>query len=238
MNTFVVVHGAWSAGWAWWRMHPLFLAARHRLLTPTCTGLGERSHLLGPCIDLHMHVDDVVRVIESENLNHVILVGHSYGGMVVTGVADRIPDRIKQLIYIDALLPESAECALDLMPQAQQAAIREDVKNRGFDWLIPPSPLPPDTPDHDQSLALGRRGPQPLATFTSPVYLAGRASNIPSAYIYCTKTGLYDTFGLSASRAQAREGWQYHELPASHNPHITIPEQLTTLLLSIAGLTN
>ncbi len=145
MNTFVVVHGAWSAGWAWWRMHPLFLAARHRLLTPTCTGLGERSHLLGPCIDLHMHVDDVVRVIESENLNHVILVGHSYGGMVVTGVADRIPDRIQQLIYIDALLPESAECALDLMPQAQQAAIREDVKNRGFDWLIPPSPLPPDT---------------------------------------------------------------------------------------------
>ena len=97
--TFLVCHGAWSAGWAWKKMHPLMAARGHRLVTPTYTGLGERAHLASPSIDLETHIQDVLNVIKYEDLRDIVLVGHSYGGMVATGVADRARDRINQLIY-------------------------------------------------------------------------------------------------------------------------------------------
>jgi len=100
--TFLVAHGAWSAGWAWKKMHPLMAAAGHRLLTPIYTGLGERAHLASPAIDLDTHVADILAVITYEELRQVILIGHSYGGMVATAVADRARDRIAKLVYLDA----------------------------------------------------------------------------------------------------------------------------------------
>jgi pimeloyl-ACP methyl ester carboxylesterase len=105
---FLVCHGAWSAGWAWKKMHPLMQAAGHRLITPTYTGLGERVHLANPSIDLDSHIEDVMNVIKYEDLRDIVLVGHSYGGMVATGVADRARDKVKQLIYIDAFVPNAA----------------------------------------------------------------------------------------------------------------------------------
>ena len=104
--TFLVCHGAWSAGWAWKKMHPLMAAAGHRLLTPTCTGLGEREHLANRSIDLETHIQDILNVIKYEDLRDIVLIGHSYGGMVATGVADRARDRIAQLIYLDAFVPQ------------------------------------------------------------------------------------------------------------------------------------
>jgi len=98
MPVFVGVHGAWSGGWAWWRMHSLFLGKGIRFVMPTCTGLGERAHLLNPGIDLNTHIEDIVQVIEHEDLSDVVLVGHSYGGMVATGVAARVANRIRRLI--------------------------------------------------------------------------------------------------------------------------------------------
>lgn len=234
MSTFIGVHGAWSAAWAWWRLHRLFLESGRRLLTPTCTGLGDRAHLLQRGVDLALHIEDVVRVLECEDLTDVVLVGHSYGGMVVTGVADRVPERIRHLVYLDALLPEHGECAMDLLPATQRSAVEHLVQERGEGWLIPAPPLPPDTPNHDVRLAVGRRLPQPLATFTSPIVLLGRGESVPTTYIRCTVTGPFDTFGLSWARARARAGWSIHELTASHNPHITMPEGLATLLWSIA----
>ena len=104
-KTFLVCHGAWSAGWAWKKMHPLMQAAGHRLVTPTYTGLGERVHLADPSIDLETHIQDMLNVIKYEDLRDIVLLGHSYGGMVATGVADRARDRIAQLIYLDAFVP-------------------------------------------------------------------------------------------------------------------------------------
>ncbi len=113
-TTFLVCHGAWSAGWAWKKMHPLMAAAGHRLVTPTYTGLGERAHLANPSIDLETHIEDMLNVIKYEDLRDIVLVGHSYGGMVATGVADRARDRVTQLIYIDAFVPGDGQSLFDL----------------------------------------------------------------------------------------------------------------------------
>src|ERR1700712_5435714 len=113
-KTFLVCHGAWSAGWAWKKMHPLMRTAGHRLVTPSYTGLGERAHLANPSIDLETHIEDMLNVIKYEDLRDIVLVGHSYGGMVATGVADRARDTVKQLIYVDAFVPESGQSLLDL----------------------------------------------------------------------------------------------------------------------------
>jgi pimeloyl-ACP methyl ester carboxylesterase len=117
--TFLVCHGAWSAGWAWKKLHPLMSAAGHRLVTPTCTGLGEREHLANPSIDLETHIQDILNVIKYEDLRDIVLIGHSYGGMVATGVADRARDRVLQLIYLDAFVPKDGQSLLDLNEPAR-----------------------------------------------------------------------------------------------------------------------
>ena len=121
MATFVVAHGAWSAGWGWKKMHPLMSTRGHRLITPTLTGLGERGHLAHPNIDLDTHITDILGVLEFEDLTNVSLIGHSYGGMVATGVADRARKRIAQLIYIDAFVPDDGDSVIDLLPAAARA---------------------------------------------------------------------------------------------------------------------
>src|SRR5918993_5092102 len=118
--TFVVAHGAWSSGWAWKKMHPLMTSRGHRLLTPSYTGLGERAHLANPDIDLDTHITDVVNVLVYEDLRNVVLIGHSYGGVVATGVADRARDRIRRLIYLDAFIPEDGKSFLELTGQGEQ----------------------------------------------------------------------------------------------------------------------
>src|SRR5712692_104802 len=150
MATFLVSHGAWSAGWAWKKMHPLM--TEHRLLTPSHTGLGERAHLARPDTDLDTHIADILGVIEMEDLRGVILIGHSYGGMVATGVAARARDRVAKLVYVDGFAPT---------PEREQA-VREAVAQNGEGWKIPPNPMPPDTPETEKLWAAPRRKPQPL----------------------------------------------------------------------------
>src|SRR6266699_3561046 len=140
--TFLVCHGAWSARWAWKKMHPLMNAAGHRLVTPTYTGLGEREHLANPSIDLETHIEDVLNVIKYEDLRDIVLVGHSYGGMVATGVADRARDRVAQLIYVDAFVPDDGQSLLDLN-EPDRHLIQELVKTG--EWRAPPRPTSPDT---------------------------------------------------------------------------------------------
>src|SRR5450755_4070332 len=113
-KTFLVCHGAWGGGWSWKKMRPLMAGAGHRLVTPTYTGLGEREHLANPSIDLETHIQDILNVIRYEDLRDIVLIGHSYGGMVATGVADQARDRVAQLVYIDAFVPGDSQSLLDL----------------------------------------------------------------------------------------------------------------------------
>src|SRR3979409_509577 len=139
-ETFLVCHGAWSAGWAWKKMHPLMAEAGHRLVTPTYTGLGERAHLANPSIDLETHIQDILNVIRYEDLRDIVLVGHSYGGMVATGVADRARDRVTQLIYIDAFVPADSQSLLDLNEGARPHM--QEATKSGDGWRVPPNPTP------------------------------------------------------------------------------------------------
>src|SRR3982074_1305651 len=133
-KTFLVCHGAWSAGWAWKKMHPLMQAAGHRLVAPSYTGLGERALLAHQGLDLESHVQDMLNVIQYEDLRDIVLVGHSYGGMVATGVADRARDKVAQLIYIDAFVPGDGQSLFDLNESGRaplQKAAEEGAGRRG-----------------------------------------------------------------------------------------------------------
>jgi pimeloyl-ACP methyl ester carboxylesterase len=232
VTVFVVAHGAWTAAWAWKKMRPLLAAAGHELWTPTYTGLGERAHLASPAIDLDTHIADVVGVLEMEDLREVVLIGHSYGGMVAIGAADRARERIAQLIYLDAFVPRDGQSLFDLQPEQTRERMRELARSGGEGWRVPPNPMPADTPAADVAWAAGRRLPHPIRTFEQPVRLAGQAAPPPRSYIYCRRIGPVDVFRQFAERAH-REGWRTFEIDASHNPHITAPRALLELLTRI-----
>src|SRR5262249_29796016 len=162
----------WFGGRAWKKMHPLMAALGHRLVTPTYTGLGERSHLANPSIDLETHISDILAVIKYEDLSDIVLIGHSYGGMVATGVADRARERIAQLIYLDAFVPQDGQCLHDLVPpEARQRQL--DTAKAGDGWRVPPNPTPPDTAGPDLKWLTERRVDHPLKCFQEPLRLRG-----------------------------------------------------------------
>ena len=234
MTTFVVAHGAWSAGWAWKKMHPLMRALGHTLITPTYTGIGERSHLAHAGIDLDTHITDILNVLEFEDLRNVILIGHSYGGMVATGVADRAADRVAHLVYLDAFVPHHGDSLLALTPADNRSRVLEGVRTQGDGWRIPANPLPSDTSPDDVAWSMPRRVMQPLKTWEQPIKLTGAVDKLPRTYIYCNKFGPGDVFRQFADRARSEAGWKYFEMDASHNPHITVPADLMKLLDGIA----
>ena len=210
-------------------MHPLMWVAGHRLLTPTYTGLGEREHLANPSNDLETHIEDVLAVIRYEDLRDIVLIGHSYGGMVATGVADRARDRIAQLIYLDSFVPRDGQALIDLIPPEQRAPILESVK-AGDGWRVPPNPSPPDTSEADLKWIAVRRLPQSIKCFEMPLRLRNGDLALPCSYVYCTRVAPGDFFRPFAERAKHERGWRYYEMDASHSPHITAPEALAALL--------
>ena len=232
-KTFLVCHGAWSAGWAWKKVHPLMAAAGHRLVTPTYTGLGERAHLATPSIDLETHIQDILNVIGYEDLRDIVLIGHSYGGMVATGVADRARDRITQLIYIDAFVPEDGQSLLDLNEVARPRM--QELTKSGDGWRVPPNPTPPDTPPADVEWLTERRVHMPIKCFETSLKMHNGALGLPRNYIYATRITPADTFGRFAERAKSDPAWRYHEIDASHSPNVTAPEALMSLLQQIAA---
>jgi pimeloyl-ACP methyl ester carboxylesterase len=229
MATFVIAHGAWSSGFAWKKLRPLLREAGHEIHTPSYTGLGERSHLATPDVSLETHIQDVVNVLFYEDLHDVILVGHSYGGMVATGVADRTSDRIKKVIYLDAFVPKDGECLNDLTRPRVGGPSGGPPPADG--WLVPPMPASADATAEDQAWLAPRRGPQPRKTFEEPVRLTGAIDTLPRVYIYCLRIRPGDVFGQFAARARTESGWQYEEIDSTHSPNVTEPEALASILL-------
>jgi pimeloyl-ACP methyl ester carboxylesterase len=232
--TFLVAHGAWGAGYTWKKMHPLMAAMGHRLITPTYTGLGERVHLANPANDLETHIQDMLAVIKYEDLRDIVLIGHSYGGMVATGIADRARDKIQQLIYLDAFVPKDGEALFDLVGPEGRRGMEASTK-AGDGWRVPPNPIPPDTSEADVNWLMPRRVPQSIRCFNTPLRLTGGETTLPRSYIYCTRTTPADPFRQFATRARSEPGWRFYEMDASHSPHVTAPEALAALLQAIAS---
>src|SRR6201994_4493879 len=138
MSTYLLVHGAWHSGQCWERVIPSLASAGHQVLAPSLTGYGDKAHLLGPDVGLDTHVDDIVGLIKVEDLADVILVGHSYAGLVISAVANQVPDRIAHLVYLDAMVPVDGETAVDVMPVNQRAV--DQAPSSASGWRVPPLP--------------------------------------------------------------------------------------------------
>ena len=222
-RTFVLVHGATGGSWDWRMMDSLLTPRGHRVVRPALTGLGERVHLASPTIGLATHIDDVVNAILWENLHDVILVGHSYGGMVIAGVADRIPQRIRHLVYLDAFLPDSGETALQLAESIGATSLRQNAR-KGF---IMPGGAADDS-------TIPRDVPHPLRTFTDTLRLTNPAARkLPATYILTFQRGKEpDAFQRFADRARAR-GWKVVRLEADHVPERSAPRALMQVLEEI-----
>jgi pimeloyl-ACP methyl ester carboxylesterase len=219
--TFVLVHGAWHGGWCWRKLAPLLRAAGHEVFAPTLTGLGERAHLLTPAIDLDTHIEDVVALLEFEDLHDVTLVGHSYAGMVIAGVAGRAHGRLRQLIFVDAFLPEDGRAMVDYAPLPP-----------GTDdgWKVPPPATTFGVEDPDVAAWLqARLRDHPLRTLTQPVRVdEGVIRSLQPSYVHCSAA---PWFAAAATRA-ARAGFRVHALPtAGHDVMLTQPEALARVLL-------
>jgi pimeloyl-ACP methyl ester carboxylesterase len=232
MATFVLVHGAWAGSLVWRPNAQALRKAGHEVYTPTLTGIGERKHLVSREVDLETHIQDVLGDIDYEDLDDIVLVGHSYGGMVVTGVADRIPGKIASLVYLDAFVPESGQGLFNLIPAEAPRPDRPAIP-AAEDYLTPP--LPPESfgPVTPEIRAFFERktSPQPTATFTQPVKLTGGIDRIKrKTYIYCNVPAP-TTFTQFYEKLKGKPGWTAHTLPCTHMAQNDMPNELTALLL-------
>jgi pimeloyl-ACP methyl ester carboxylesterase len=244
MSTFVLIHGAWHGGWCWWKVVPLLRKRGATVYAPSLTGMGERSHLvsyLEPAeLNLDLHIKDVVQLLEYEGLERVVLVGHAYAGMVITGVAEHCPERLAHLVYINGVVPRDGEAMVDQLDAVRgpqfTARVRKAIQNReGF--LSPPA-----TPEAvqqrwgisdpaDQEWVLDRLTPQPVAAFGQPLQVRQpEARSIPRSFILSSESG----FGPVAELAR-ESGWRTFQMDTGHDPMITRFRELTNILLQIAG---
>ncbi|RJL35854.1 alpha/beta fold hydrolase [Bailinhaonella thermotolerans] len=241
MSTYLLVHGAWHGGRCWDRVVPLLTAAGHRVAAPSLTGLGDRAHLLGPEVGLDTHTDDVVRLITEEGLTDVILVGHSYAGLVISAAANRIPERIAHLVYLDAMVPEDGESAVDVHPVTQ--ALIDAAAGSGEPWRIPPMPeMPPPlglfgvTDPADAAWLRTMLSDQPALCLRQPVRLDNPAVRaIPRTHIHCV-AGVPEGVERRPVPTIQPDGSpsQVWELDTGHDCMITMPAELTGLLLKLA----
>jgi len=222
--TIVIVHGAWGGAWAFKKVEALLREKNFQVYRPQLTGQGDRVHLARPDIGLNTHIDDVVNMILYEDLRDIILVGHSYGGMVISGVADRVPDRIKRLVYLDALVPNDGD-SVNSMFGDKGDFIKKMIKG---DYVVPSWVKPDQPPPHDV--------PQSLKTFMDPIVLKNEAARkIPATYILTVekdKQPKDDDFFPQSQRAKER-GWTMLQLTSDHNPQWSAPEALAEMLAGI-----
>jgi pimeloyl-ACP methyl ester carboxylesterase len=225
------VHGAWHGGWCWSKVASILRGRGHTVYTPTQTGLGERSHLLSRSIDLEVFVMDVVNVLEWEDLRDVVLVGHSFGGNAISGAADRTADRIRQLIYLDAIIQENGQSAFGQPPkelvEARTRAAQES--SDGLSLPTPPASAFGITDVMQAAWVESRLTPHPFATYTSPLMLSKPVGNgLPASYVVCADP-IY--MPAEASRRWVKaHGWKMLEIAAGHDAMVIAPDLLAELL--------
>jgi len=227
------VHGSCHGGWCWKKILPYFDSNEFNIYLPTLTGLGERSHLVNEMTDLYTHVEDILQIFKYEDLSGVILIGHSYAGLVIGGVAEMIPEKIKLLIYIDAYIPQDGKTAFDLDPGLMDLYKERTMKDQNKPWLVRPY-----TPSEfgisnvkDIEWMESKLVPMPLLTHTQPIIVQNKeTTKIPRAFITTSEFG-EDMF--QRQNMEAKKKWDYYELKRGHDVMITAPEELSKLLLNI-----
>jgi pimeloyl-ACP methyl ester carboxylesterase len=234
-RTFVLVHDAWHGGWCWVRVADRLRAAGHRVFTPTLTGLGDRSHLLSPAVGLDTFIQDVVATLENERLADTILVGHSFGGVPITGAADRVPERIAHLVYLDAMLPQDGQSVFDLVAPELAAERRRQAQATSGGLSLPPPPASAfgiEAPADVEWLERRLR-PHPLRGYEDRLRLRQPFGNgLPITYIACTEPSYALLLPIHAY-ARRQPGWRYLEMAKGHDAMVIAPDALTALLLRL-----
>jgi pimeloyl-ACP methyl ester carboxylesterase len=233
MTAFLLVPGAWLGGWCWRDVAPRLEAGGDAVIAATLTGLGERAHLLRPDIGLDTHVADIIGLLHHQDLTDVTLVGHSYGGTVITAVAERVPDRIRRLVYLDAAVPRDGESNNDAIGPERAAALRSQADSHGDGWRVPPpASVGEGLPDMLRCWVTDRLTPHPLRPFDEPVSVRSRAAAaLPRAFIRTsTQSALYSELMERARKA----GWSCRDLECGHYPMFTQPQRLAAALAELA----
>lgn len=230
MAVFVLVHGAWHGGWCWAMVEDALRERGHRTHAPTLTGLGDRSHLLTSEIDSDLHVLDVVNVLRWAELEDVILVGHSYGGLIVTGVAGQVPERVKALVYLDAFVPEESGVSLFARNNPERMTRFQAEIDSGA------AGVQPDLFDawaEDEEVKDWLRSmctPQPAKTFSSDVTLTGREVEVAHRYYILCERNHPSVFWKEHDRVKGRTGWKSDRIATMHDAMVEKPDELARLL--------
>jgi pimeloyl-ACP methyl ester carboxylesterase len=238
MATFVLVHGGWHGGWCWQKVIPFLEEASHEVYAPTLTGLAERASELSPDVGLDTHIQEIVGELQEKNLHGVILVGHSYGGMVITGVVDQVPERIAHLVYLDTFVPRDGESLADISPMVIRL-LHKQAQAHGDGYRVAPHGTYGVTAEPDRSWVRRSVTPQPLKTLEQPLHLKNPAivSTKPRTHIDCTGSGFFFSLmrHLVARRAlpPTEAGWRLRQLPTGHLAMITMPRELADVLLEV-----
>ena len=233
MTTVVLVAGAWHGAWCWQRVLPALWRAGHTAVPVALTGVGERAHQLSPRVDLGTHVEDVVAAVRAQECRDAVLVGHSYGGIVVTGAADRLGAEVGRLVYLDAVVPTPGRSWADCIPPEARVQRQALIAEHGH---IPPAPASAYGLTGDDAAWVERRQtPHPAGVFTDPLdFDAERWAARPRTHVDCTAPALAT---IEPSRRLVREqpGWELVELATGHDPMVSAPDELAALLLEVAG---
>jgi pimeloyl-ACP methyl ester carboxylesterase len=232
-HNFVLVHGGWHGGWCWSRVAERLRKSGHVVFTPTLTGLGERSHLLNERIGLDTHVRDIANVLQWEGLKDVVLVGHSYGGCVISGVAEHSAAAIASIVFLDAFVPESGEAVADLASQGVRDAISA-ARSRGERSLAPVPAANFRVNEADRVWVDGKCTAHPLATLTDKPTLTGARDRI-ARKTYIRATGYPSTsFDAAFTRVRANSSWRTFEIACGHDAMIDMPDRLAEILVTVA----
>jgi pimeloyl-ACP methyl ester carboxylesterase len=233
MTTFVLVHGAWHGGWCWRRVADLLERRGHKVFAPTLTGLGERSHLISGSINLDTHITDVVNVLTWEDLNDVVLVGHSYGGWPISGAIEQAFDRIASVVYLDAFVPEDGQKPLDLASEFARKGILEAMTKGDVSAPGPPAATF-HVNDRDQAWVNGKLTPQPVGVMLQPIKLSGARERLrKKAYVRAPQYP-QPTFDSYYRAKKADPSWRVFEVPCGHDVMADRPEELAGTLLQVA----
>jgi pimeloyl-ACP methyl ester carboxylesterase len=232
-HTFVLVHGAWHGGWCWRRVADFLEGKGHKVFTPTLTGLGERSHLMREGINISTHVTDVVNLLKWEKLSGVVMCGHSYGGMVISGVAEQMPSALASLVFLDAFVPENGEAVINLTSAAVLDAVKAAQQNGELGIKPRPAEAFGVNPA-DRAWVDSMCVPQPIGTFTEPMTITGAREKIgKKAYV---RAGAYANpgFDKALERLKADKSWRTYAVPCGHDVMVDMPERLAEILLEVA----
>jgi len=232
-RTFVLVHGAWHGGWCWRRVSDLLERQGHKVFTPTMTGLGERSHLLDAKINLATHVTDIVNVIKWEGLKDIVLVGHSYGGAVISGVAEQVGDAIGSIVFLDAFVPESGDSVAAKASQPVREAIAALVP-KGEIAMKPVPAAAFRVNEKDRAWVDAMCTPHPLATLTDKITLTGAREKIAKKAYIRAKGYPSVPFDGFQEKLKGNSAWRVYELPSGHDVMVDMPDRLVETLGEVA----